>query len=157
MKVINTNELKPVQFTGGQSIRPILYADNMGFSFHITHVEKGGPYHWHYKHHKEACYCISGKAELINLNTKEKFNIEPGIIYLLDKNDNHTFEAIEKTILISIFNPPCVGDEHHDENGIYKKNDYIDIKAKNIIKTLSQIKNDYDAIEYITNQLTNKN
>ena len=37
----------------------------------------------------------------------------------LFQNEEHTFEAIEDTILISIFNPPLNGNETHDENGNY--------------------------------------
>jgi L-ectoine synthase len=41
-------------------------------------------------------------------------------MYVLDKNDRHTFQAIEETVLISIFNPPVTGAEVHDQDGSYQ-------------------------------------
>ena len=119
MKVINTNEITGIDFTGGTSYRAILKDDNMGFALMRTVIPKGGPHHWHYINHLEACYCISGFGILINLDTGEKHYIRPGMVYVLDKHDDHTFEAIENTVLISIFNPPLTGQEKHDKNGHY--------------------------------------
>lgn len=119
MKVIDVDTLKGVQFTGGKSYRPILEKDGLGFSVHITVIEPGGPYHWHYQHHLEACYCIDGMGILTNLETGEKHEIIPKMLYALDKHDDHTFEAVTEVTLISIFNPPCKGDETHDKDGNY--------------------------------------
>jgi len=103
MKVVDVNELanteRDVQFKEGFSIRPIIKSDNMGFSVHKTLLRKGTIGHWHYKNHLEACYCISGKGILTNLDTLERFTIKPDNIYLLDNNDNHTFEAVTDVFL----------------------------------------------------------
>tara|TARA_R100001463_G_scaffold74997_2_gene129060 strand:+ start:16210 stop:16596 length:387 start_codon:yes stop_codon:yes gene_type:complete len=124
MKIINEKKLigteRDVKFKEGRSIRFILKKDNMGFSFHKTIIPKGNKGHWHYKNHKESCYCIKGNGILTNLETKEKFNINVGDIYILDKNDNHTFESLTDVILISVFNPPIVGQEVHQKDGSYK-------------------------------------
>lgn len=104
---------------GFESIRFLLEKDNMGFSLHKTIIPVGEKRNWHYKHHFEACYCISGKGELINLDTNEKFQISEGCIYILDNHDNHTFQAFEDVILISVFNPPVTGNEIHNEDGSY--------------------------------------
>jgi L-ectoine synthase len=114
-----TNTERQVAFTGGQSFRLLLASDNMGFSFHKTVVNKGR-WHWHYKNHLESCYCISGKGKIHNLETGQSFDIIPETIYVLDNHDNHEFEAFEETVLLSVFNPPIVGNESHDENGNYK-------------------------------------
>jgi L-ectoine synthase len=123
MKVRSVKEItgtdRQVQFTGGQSYRLLLAKDGMGFSFHKTVVDEGS-WHWHYKHHLESCYCVSGRGVIHNLDTGESFSIEPETIYVLDNNDNHVFDAFEETVLLSVFNPPIVGDESHDENGNYK-------------------------------------
>jgi L-ectoine synthase len=123
MKIVDVKKLegteKDVKFTGGNSLRALVKSDNMGFGVCKTHIPKGGPYHWHYLNHLEACYCISGKGVLTNIETKERHEITPDIMYVLDKHDNHTFEALEDVILISIFNPPLTGTEFHDENGNY--------------------------------------
>lgn len=126
MRVINENNLlgtdRDVKFKEGRSIRMILEKDNMGFSFHKTIIPKGNKGHWHYKHHKESCYCIKGKGVLINLETKEKHYINVGDIYILDNHDNHTFESLEDVVLISVFNPPICGNEIHQGDGSYKIN-----------------------------------
>lgn len=119
MKIKRINQIDPVAFTGGVSFRAIIEKDNMGFGVCKTVIPKGGPYNWCYKNHLEACYCIKGKGELIDLSTGIKTLIVPDVVYILDSHDNHTFEAIEDTVLISIFNPPLIGHETHDKNGNY--------------------------------------
>lgn len=132
MKTISLTETigtdREVQFTGGISYRLLLERDKMGYSFHITHVKKG-KWQWHYPHHLESCYCVSGVGVLTNLETLEEHQINPGTLYVLNEHKKHTFEAKTDTVLISVFNPPIVGNEAHDENGIYQlikpKNDRI--------------------------------
>ena len=123
MKVVNVNELanteRDVQFKEGSSIRPVIEKDGMGFSVHKTMIRKGTKGHWHYKNHLESCYCISGKGILTSLDNGKSYEITPDIIYSLDNNDNHTFEAITDVVLISIFNPPVKGSEIHKEDGSY--------------------------------------
>lgn len=122
MKIKRLNEIEPVAFTGGLSTRLLTASDNMGFSVCNTVIPKGGPHHWHYQNHLEACVCIKGKGELIELLTGIKHLIVPGVTYVLNNNDDHTFEALEDTVLISVFNPPLTGFETHDENGNYGVN-----------------------------------
>lgn len=105
---------------GFVSFRYLIEKDGMGFSVHRTEIPKGKPQHWHYKNHLEACYCVSGQGLLRNLKTRELFYIKPGTLYALDKHDDHTFEAVEDVVLISIFNPPVTGNEVHQEDGSYK-------------------------------------
>lgn len=119
MKIKRINQIDGVEFTGGISFRAILEKDNMGFSLMKTVIPTGGPHHWHYQNHLEACYCIKGKGILTDLKTGIQHLITPDVIYVLDNHDDHTFEALEDTVLISIFNPPLKGQEKHDENGIY--------------------------------------
>jgi len=104
---------------GFESIRLILERDLMGFSLHKTIIPKGGPHHWHYINHLEACYCIKGIGRLTNLATGEVYLIQPDSIYILDDHDDHTFEAIEDVELISVFNPPVKGNEVHNSDGSY--------------------------------------
>ena len=108
-----------VKFTGGISKRIVIKSDGMGFGMCETHIDKGGPYHWHYLNHLEACYCISGNGLLRNLETGEAHPINPGTTYLLDHFDDHEFTAYNEVVLISVFNPPLIGNETHDENGNY--------------------------------------
>jgi len=123
MKIVRTNNLedteRDIKFTGGNSIRLIIERDKMGFGVCKTYIPKGGPHHWHYTNHLEACYCVRGHGYLSDLKTGEKILISPDTTYLLDQNDDHTFEALTDVVLISIFNPPLKGNEKHDENGQY--------------------------------------
>lgn len=111
---------RDVRGVGFRSIRPLLERDGLGFSIHKTIINEGGPYHWHYKHHLEACFCVDGYGELENLSTGEIYHIEPDTLYILDQNDDHTFTALTNVILISVFNPPITGNEIHKKDGSYR-------------------------------------
>lgn len=123
MKVVTIRELtgtkRHVKGVGFDSIRVLLEKDNMGFSLHKTIIPKGEARHWHYKNHLEACYCIQGKGILKNLETGIEYEIIPDTTYILDNHDDHTFQAIEDVILISVFNPPVTGNEIHNADGSY--------------------------------------
>lgn len=123
MKVVRIEQLinteRDVDFKEGKSLRFLLESDNMGFGIHKTIIHKGQKGHWHYKHHLEACYCIKGVGVLENLKTGERHSITVDDCYVLDNNDDHTFEAIEDIVLISVFNPPCTGNEVHRKDGSY--------------------------------------
>lgn len=124
MKIRTIEEIentdRDVQGVGFRSLRLILAKDGMGFSFHKTIIPKGEPQHWHYKEHLESCYCIEGMGLITDLTTKEEFLIKPDMIYILDSHDNHTFQALEDTVLISVFNPPITGREIHNQDGSYE-------------------------------------
>lgn len=124
MKVIRTSDLpaeRVVQCPNGgfTSNRILLDSDNMGYTMTKTVVHPGIVSRWHYKHHLETCYCVSGSGTLTNERTTERFEITPDVTYVLDKNDPHTFEAHEETVLICVFNPPLTGREVHQEDGSY--------------------------------------
>lgn len=116
------NTERDVYGVGFRSLRLLLAKDGMGFSLHKTIIPQGNPQHWHYKHHLEACFCIEGKGIITNIETGEKHRIEKDSIYILDKHDDHLFEAIEDVILISVFNPPVTGNEIHNTDGSYSLN-----------------------------------
>lgn len=109
-----------VKGVGFESIRLLLASDKMGFSLHKTIIPKGEVLHWHYKHHLEACYCIKGEGELVDLKTGNRYIIVPDSLYVLNNHDDHTFQALEDVELISIFNPPVTGSEIHKEDGSYE-------------------------------------
>lgn len=129
MKVIKTSELpesRKVRFHAGVSNRILLQEDNVGYSLTKTVIEpEAGRVFQHYKHHVESCYCVSGRALLVNDRTKEEWIIEPDTTYVLDENDPHWFEAYETTTLICTFNPPLNGDETHLDDGSYQQPDFL--------------------------------
>lgn len=156
MKIIRINQLhesRSVEFTGGISYRAVIESDRMGFSVHKTVIPKGGPYHWHYPNHLEACYCIKGGG--IIRSAEFETMITTDCVYLLDKHDDHTFEALQDTVLISIFNPPVSGHETHDENGHYPKSPWLKKMAEKIYESVEKTTNKYDAIESIIENLQN--
>lgn len=161
MKVIRINELggteREVKFTGGISYRAILAKDGIGFALMKTVIPKGGPHHWHYKYHKEACYCVRGKGILTDLKTGGSTMITPDCVYIIDKHDDHTFEALEDTVLISVFNPALIGDESHDENGVYQSEEILNQyhRSKEIAEEILECKNVYDAAEIVNDKLLN--
>jgi L-ectoine synthase len=106
---------------GFVSNRLLLAKDGMGFSMHITTIPSGSKNFWHYKHHLEACYCTRGGGEIESIVTGEIFEVFPGTVYALDKNDAHIFRAVEETELVCVFNPPVIGKEVHMKNGAYPK------------------------------------
>lgn len=106
---------------GFVSTRFLLASDGAGYTVTHTFIPKGMPQTWHYKHHIESCYCVSGEAVLGNLTTGEKYNIGPGTLYCLDKHDRHLFMALQDTVLICVFNPPLTGREVHGADGEYEK------------------------------------
>lgn len=127
MKVINVIDLfdtdREVDCPKGgfKSLRFLLESDGMGYTLTKTYIPKGPPQFWHYKNHLETCFCIKGVGILKNLTDGKEYEIRPGIAYALDKNDPHTFHALEDTQLICVFNPPLTGREVHREDGSYDK------------------------------------
>lgn len=103
-----------------ESVRMLLKEDQMGFSFHITTIYAGTETHIHYQNHLESVYCMSGEGE-IEIIGGETYKIKPGVLYILDKNDDHYLRANEGTPMhmACVFNPPLTGQEVHDENGVY--------------------------------------
>lgn len=115
------NSARHVKSTNWESTRMLLKGDNMGFSFHITRIFAGTETSIHYQNHLESVYCISGKGEVETCDDGKIHRIEPGTIYILDKNDKHLLRADkgEDIVFACVFNPPLHGLEVHDENGVY--------------------------------------
>lgn len=102
-----------------KSIRLLLAEDGMGFSFHITIIEADSEHTFHYKHHFESVWCVSGEGSIEDLATGEVHEIRPGVMYALDKHDRHTVRAKTELVLACCFNPPVTGKEVHREDGSY--------------------------------------
>jgi L-ectoine synthase len=113
---------KEVHAKEGQWIsrRMLLKSDDMGFSFHETIIKAGTKTHIHYQNHFEAVYCVSGNGKIEDLSSGKIYDIFDGVMYALDKHDDHNlYGGSEDMRLICVFNPPIVGTENHDENGVY--------------------------------------
>ena len=102
-----------------ESVRMLLKDDNMGFSFHITTIFAGTETPIWYQNHLESGYCISGTGEVETCDDGKIYKIAPGTLYILDKHDKHLLRATEDMQMACVFNPPLMGKEVHDENGVY--------------------------------------
>ncbi|MBV1691343.1 ectoine synthase [Novosphingobium sp. G106] len=106
---------------GWESSRLLLAEDGMGFSFHVTTLEAGGQWTFHYRHHVEAVFVISGKGSIEDLATGETHDLKPGTLYALDQHDRHRLSAKSELVTVCVFNPPLAGDETHDASGAYRR------------------------------------
>ncbi|GAB09556.1 L-ectoine synthase [Gordonia araii NBRC 100433] len=102
-----------------RSKRIVLAGDGVGFSFHETTIEAGTVNEFHYANHVEAVWLVEGEGLLTNRETGEVHVLSPGTMYLLDGNERHTVAASTQLRMLCVFNPPVVGTEVHDENGVY--------------------------------------
>jgi L-ectoine synthase len=111
---------RDVSGPGWSSRRLLLAADGMGFSMTDTIIEEGAVLELEYKHHLEACYCIEGKGEIVNLEDGKAHPLEPFVLYALNDNDRHQVRALGGDMrLVCTFNPPLSGQEVHRADGSY--------------------------------------
>lgn len=148
MKVIHGGDLaamnRVMEFTPGGflSHRFLLEEDGMGFTMTRTVIPAKGPQRWHYPQHLEACYCIAGEGELVNVTTGERHPIKPDTLYALDKHDEHTFEAIGGPVtLLCVFTPALRGDEAHKDGHSYHRSPVYNVRSVPIDKVTA---NDYN-------------
>ena len=111
------NDIVPVEWGNGTSHRLLVETDNMGFAVAHTVVRAGTESKLQYRKNLEACYCISGFGSIEDTEGN-RFEIEPGVIYVLNGHEPHYLRASEgeDLELVSIFNPPIRGDEKHTLN-----------------------------------------
>lgn len=101
------------------SRRLLLKSDGMGFSLHDTIIHAGTTTEMHYQNHLEAVYCIEGRGTLKDIDNQKEYTIEAGTMYALSGNERHVLIAESELRMVCVFNPPIVGPETHDENGVY--------------------------------------
>jgi L-ectoine synthase len=104
---------------GWRSRRLLLRRDQLGFSLHDTTVAAGTELNLQYRNHLEACYCLAGEAELVDLASGERHAIGPGTLYALDQHDRHTLTVRRELRLVCVFNPALTGGEVHDADGSF--------------------------------------
>lgn len=116
MIVRTSAEADIINWGNGQSVRMLVEQDRMGFAVAHTIVSAGTESKMQYTRHLEACYCIRGRGKVHTADEGAAHAIEPGTIYALDQHEAHVLVADpeEDMHLISVFNPPLVGDEKHE-------------------------------------------
>ena len=102
------------------SVRMLLKEDNMGFSFHITTIYANSETTIHYQNHLESVYCIHGDGEIETTADGKVYAIRPGTLYVLDQHDRHILRGGREDMqLACVFNPPLIGNEVHNDEGVY--------------------------------------
>lgn len=116
MFIRSIDDVPKIEWGQGTSQRILTKKDGMGFAVAHTVVRKGTVAKLQYRNHLEACYCIGGSGAVYNEDKSVKYDITPGVIYVLNEHDAHYLTASdhEDMILVSIFNPPINGDEAHE-------------------------------------------
>jgi L-ectoine synthase len=109
-----------VNSEGWDSTRLLLAGDNMGFSFHITRIHENTSHVFHYKHHFESVYCVSGEGTIEELDSGKVHQIHAGVMYALDQHDRHRLTAKSEMVMACCFNPPVTGQEVHRADGSYE-------------------------------------
>jgi L-ectoine synthase len=102
-----------------RSRRLLLADDALGFSLHDTVISAGTTTDMWYKHHVEAVYCIEGTGRLVDRDTGDTYELNPGTVYALDDRDRHQVQAVTDLRMVCVFTPACTGRETHDEDGAY--------------------------------------
>jgi len=110
---------REVVATTWTSLRILLESDGMGFSLHETTIREGTSTPMHYINHFEAVLCIDGEGEVEERESGRKHQVRPGVMYALNKHDDHILRARTALRLICVFNPPLHGKEVHDASGAY--------------------------------------
>ena len=100
------------------SKRIVLGGDGVGFSFHETTIKAGSVNEFHYANHIEAVWLVEGEGTLLDRETGQTYPLAAGSMYLLNGHERHTVTAETQMRMLCVFNPPVVGTEVHDENGI---------------------------------------
>lgn len=102
-----------------RSRRFLLAQDGMGFSLHDTVLDAGTETYMWYRNHVEAVYCIEGRGEIEVVDDGTVYPIRAGTMYALDGHEKHRLRAETDLRMVCVFNPPCTGQEVHDEEGVY--------------------------------------
>lgn len=110
---------RDVESDNWRSRRLILADDGVGFSLHDTVLSAGTVTDMWYRNHVEAVYCIDGEALLEDKATGVVHRVVPGTMYLLNDHDRHRLTVVSDLRVVCVFNPPCTGQEVHDEDGAY--------------------------------------
>ncbi|TWP48429.1 ectoine synthase [Lentzea tibetensis] len=114
MIIRSIEEVPSVEWGNGLSRRFLLDSDGMGYTVTDTVVRAGTKSRLEYRNHLEACYCIEGRGEVVDMDGRSH-PITPGTLYALDENDAHFLIAAPDTDLrlVCVFSPALRGHERH--------------------------------------------
>ncbi len=102
------------------SLRKFLAKDDLGYSFHRTHIRPNQEIVMEYKNHVELVSVINGFGTVTDEKNGHVHQLKPGVTYLLNQHDCHTLRSgSEGMVMHCIFTPALTGAEVHDINGSY--------------------------------------
>ncbi len=101
-----------------RTIRMLTNADDVGFGFSDVRLAAGAEAFLWYKHHWQANHIISGSGEVTDITTGQTWELGPSMAYNVGPKDRHRVRAHTDIHLLSVFSPPLMGDEQHDEDGV---------------------------------------
>lgn len=94
--------------------------DGCGFSFSTLTIDgdsEGFPLH--YRHHVEVNLILEGSGELRDTGIGACWPVGPGTLYVVGPADRHALHLKGPVRIVSLFNPPIRGTEHHQDFGGY--------------------------------------
>lgn len=100
-----------------RSLRMLTKSDAVGFGLSDVRLAAGAEAVLWYKHHWEANHVLSGTGDVTDLGTGRTWKLAPGMAYCVGPADRHRLRAETDMHVISLFCPPLVGDEQHDQDG----------------------------------------
>lgn len=114
MIVRTIDNVKAVEWGNGVSRRFLLAGDGVGYTLTDTIVRAGTKSLLEYRNHIEACYCIEGSGEVVDMQGRA-YPIVPGTLYALDQHEPHFLVAGPDADLrlVCVFAPALDGDEAH--------------------------------------------
>ena len=139
-------EGRVISISHGKSsaVRLLTRSDGVGFSVSEARASAGKTSDLWYKNHWEANYVRSGRGVLEDRGTGEQWPLEPGVLYCVGPTDRHriTRNPDEGLRIISVFNPPIIGEETHDEDGAYPPTgDIPPGQPRMFVKTVADVRN----------------
>ena len=106
----------PISHGKSTAVRVLLKSDGLGFSLSEARCGAGNSSDLWYKNHWEANYVRQGQGTLVNRRSGQSWPLQPGVLYCVGPNDQHSVVNTEDPLrIVSVFNPPIEGEETHDE------------------------------------------
>ena len=125
------------------AVRLLTKSDGLNFSISEARSQQAGQSELWYKNHWEANYVRSGNPILEDCTSGERWNLEPGALYCVGPRDRHRIIRSDDSHMriISVFNPPIVGQETHDEDGAYPPSGDIPTgQERMFVRTLADVR-----------------
>lgn len=97
----------------------IVNADQVGFSYSDVRLRPGHRSEHRHKHHVMASLVLEGALAVTDRGTGQAHRLGPGGLYFSTPGEAHEIQALDEVHMISVFNPPLIGNETLDGDGGY--------------------------------------